>query len=273
MVPMSDDGDGSRNADDTVASPLSQAGESTARFDSAPTGPKQPAFTPAWSEEPPPNPYLAPDPYDEPYPDPDPAHSPTMTAMPAMPAPGPPREWEPEHHHSGPTVQTWAMAAVAAVLVLVVVLVVVMTRAGSDTAAQPPPGPPPTTSAPAPPPTTAAPTTTIDGRAAPPPVAGNDGVGETCLDGYQITGQAGWASHGVRGNTAATCAFVENVLRSYWNAADPSDAPRTIVTAGAIPCGDGAQCSGEQFVVTCAVEAPDPWVTCRGGRDAVVYLY
>lgn len=262
--------DGLAGTANTVVSPIPRIEDSPVRFDGPETGPGQPAFVPAWSEEPAPNPYPE-DPYPEdPYPDPDPSHSPTMAAMPAAAPAAPESDVE---HPSGPTGRIWAMAGVASVVALVVVLVVFVARGGSETTAEPSAGPPSSSSVQPPAPPMTAATTAANGRAAPPPVAGPDGVGETCLDGYQITGRAAWASHGVRGNAAATCAFVGNVLKAYWDAADPDDAPRTVVAAGAIPCADGAQCSGDGFVVTCGVEGSDPWVTCRGGRGAVVVLY
>ena len=100
-----------------------------------------------------------------------------------------------------------------------------------------------------------------------------DPTGEECEGGYQITGQADWASQGVRGSPAATCAFVGNVLKAYWDAADPSRDTRSVVAAGAIPCAEGSACVGSDFFVTCSAEGSDPWITCRGGRGAVVVLY
>ncbi|MDT5152480.1 MAG: serine/threonine protein kinase, bacterial, partial [Mycobacterium sp.] len=54
---------------------------------------------------------------------------------------------------------------------------------------------------------------------------------------------------------------------------DPNAELRTVVAAGAIPCSEGSKCVGDEFLVTCGVEGTDPWITCRGGRDAVVFLY
>lgn len=164
----------------------------------------------------------------------------------------------------------WAFVGVAALVALVVVLVVVVARGGNDepTAAAP-------SSSVAPPLSSqdATPTTGVGGRPRPAEIRGADPTGEECEGGFQITGQAGWASQGVRGSTAATCAFVGSVLKAYWTAADPSREPRSVTAAGAIPCGEGAACVGNDFFVTCAAEGSDPWITCRGGRDAVVILY
>jgi serine/threonine-protein kinase len=175
----------------------------------------------------------------------------------------------------------WAFTGVAALLALLVVLVVVVARGGSDqkdgpsaspraSTVQPPARP----GASAGEPSAAAPTMTgAGGRPKPAPVRGADPTGEDCEGGYQITGQVGWASQGVRGSPAATCFFVGSVLKAYWDAADPSRDPRSVVAAGAIPCSQGAACVGDDFFVTCSAEGSDPWITCRGGRDAVVILY
>lgn len=165
----------------------------------------------------------------------------------------------------------WAVAGIGVLIALVVVLVVLVVRGSGGeqgpTAAAPPPSSSQSTEAPA---TTA---TGVGGRPRPPTIRGADATGESCEGGYQITGQAGWASQGVRGSPEATCTFVGNVLKAYWDAADPSRDPRSVVAAGAIPCGEGAACVGSNFFVTCSAEGTDPWITCRGGRDAVVVLY
>ena len=162
-----------------------------------------------------------------------------------------------------------------AVVVLTVALAIVVTRGRSDDAAAPGTSRPSTGG----PVGVAhlvarAPTSTgVGGRPKPPTVPGTDPTGEDCSGGFQVTGRSGWASQGVRGSAPATCAFVGNVLKAYWDAADPSGELRTVVVAGAIPCSAGSECVGDKFLVTCAVEGSDPWITCRGGRDAVVFLY
>ena len=52
------------------------------------------------------------------------------------------------------------------------------------------------------------------------------------------------------------------------------------MVAGAIPCPQvranapmDVQCSGNDFVMSCAVYGSDPWITCTGGNNAKVYLY
>jgi serine/threonine-protein kinase len=172
------------------------------------------------------------------------------------------------------TARTWIVTAVVALVVLTVALAIVVTRGRSDDAAAPGTSRPSTAGPVASPPSSPRPTSTgVGGRPKPPTVAGTDPTGEDCSGGYQIDGRSGWASQGVRGSAPATCAFVGNVLKAYWDAADPSGELRTVVVAGAIPCSAGSECVGDKFLVTCAVEDSDPWITCRGGRDAVVFLY
>ncbi|MEU0497290.1 serine/threonine-protein kinase [Mycobacterium sp. NPDC006124] len=237
------------------------------------TGSGMPAvFVAAWSAE-------EPDPLAEFGPDVDPEFAPTMaagqlTAPPYSPEPYPPEP--PYESDREPPASThgriWAFAGVATLLALIVVLVVVVVRGGGDDSA---PSAATSSSSGAEPSTSAdtAPTTGVGGRPRPAEIRGVDPTGEDCEGGFQITGQAGWASQGVRGSPAATCAFVGNVLKAYWDAADPSRDARSVVVDGAIPCGDGAACVGEKFLVTCAAEGSDAWITCRGGRDAVVILY
>ncbi len=170
----------------------------------------------------------------------------------------------------------WAFTGVAALLTLIVVLVVVVVSGGSDDTGGPSAASPSAGTQPSPNPGASpeAPIATgVGGRPRPAPIRGSDPTGEECAGGYQITGQAGWASQGVRGSPAATCFFVGSVLKAYWDSADPSREPRSVIAAGAIPCAEGAACVGQDFFVTCLAEGSDPWITCRGGRDAVVVLY
>jgi len=226
------------------------------------TGSEMPAvFVAAWSAE-------EPDPLAELGPEVDPEFAPTMAASQLTPEP------EPEPPYEAPATshgRIWAYAGIAALLALVVVLVVVVVTGGNDDSGTG--AATSSSSVAAPSPSEAAPTTGVGGRPRPAEIRGLDPTGEDCEGGFQITGQAGWASQGVRGSPAATCAFVGNVLKAYWDAADPSRDGRSVVVAGAIPCGDGAACVGEKFLVTCSAEGSDPWITCRGGRDAVVILY
>jgi len=68
---------------------------------------------------------------------------------------------------------------------------------------------------------------------------------------------------------------------AYWNSySSPSRDSRQVMVAGAIPCPQvranapmDVQCSGNDFVMSCAVYGSDPWITCTGGNNAKVYLY
>ncbi|MET0473772.1 MAG: serine/threonine-protein kinase [Mycobacterium sp.] len=236
----------------------------TEHFDNPPTGSGMPSvFVPAWSAE-------------EPEPDFDhgePEFAPTMAAMQVPDASQAPPWQEPQPaEHAGLRAKTWIVTGVVAVIVLTVALAVIVTRGRGDdsaaTSASPQSG-----GAAAAPSSAPAITTGVGGRPKPPTIPGTDPTGEDCSGGYQITGRSGWASQGVRGSAPATCAFVGNVLKAYWDAADPSAELRSVVVAGAIPCQQDSECVGDKFLVTCAVEGTDPWITCRGGRDAVVLLY
>lgn len=249
------------------------------------TGSGMPAvFVAAWSAE-------EPDPLAELGPEVDPEFAPTMAAS-QLTDPSYPREpmfderrfEEPaldEPELDDPTFdeppasgrsRIWAFTGIAALLALVVALVVLVVRGGGDDRTGPDAA---ASSSSAAAPSTAddTPTTGVGGRPRPAEIRGADPTGEDCEGGFQVTGQAGWASQGVRGSPAATCSFVGNVLKAYWDAADPSREPRSVVAAGAIPCAEGAACVGDDFFVTCSAEGADPWITCRGGRGAVVILY
>ncbi|MDX1892290.1 protein kinase domain-containing protein [Mycolicibacterium sp. 050158] len=235
-----------------VVDPSAQA--PTEHLASPSTGSGLPAvFVPAWSAEEPAF---------------DPEFAPTMSAMPVPDVePDLAPDVEPESEPGAGRI--WAFAGIGVLLALIVVLAVVWAGSGDDgsSAVQ---TPSPTAA-----PTAAAPATVtgVGGRPRPATIRGADPTGENCEGGFQITGQAGWASQGVRASPEATCSFVGSVLKAYWDAADPSREPRTVVAAGAIPCGEGAACAGTDFVVTCEAEGADPWITCRGGRNAVVVLY
>jgi serine/threonine-protein kinase len=211
----------------------------------------------------------------------EPEFAPTMAASqladpgpsyPPPPQPEGPFEEPPDEEGATPAGRIWAFTGVAVLIALIVVLVVVVTRGGNDDHAGPSAS---ASSSGAQPSAPAAepPTTGVGGRPRPASIRGADPTGEDCEGGFQITGQAGWASQGVRGSEAATCSFVGSVLKAYWNVADPSRESRSVVAKGAIPCAAGAACVGDDFFDTCSAEGADPWITCRGGRDAIVILY
>ena len=107
----------------------------------------------------------------------------------------------------------------------------------------------------------------------PPTIRGADPTGEDCEGGFPDHRSGGWASQGVRGSPEATCSFVGSVLKAYWDVADPSRDAALGRGRGGHPVREGAACVGNDFFVTCSAEGADPWITCRGGRGAVVVLY
>lgn len=133
---------------------------------------------------------------------------------------------------------------------------------------RPEPVPPPPPPAPAP----ARPAT-------PPGVTGPDNSvnHQSCDDGYSLTNASGFGTHSKRGSRASSCYFAQSVLLAYWNQyGNASRESRTVSAPGAVPCssvGRDVTCDGNNFVLYCAAYGFDNWITCRGGNDAVVYLY
>lgn len=121
------------------------------------------------------------------------------------------------------------------------------------------------------------PATTASRPPAPPPgVRGPDGVGALCNDGFVRPPGTAFASHAVRGSTAASCYFTQNTLDAYWAAGPPDRGSRVILVAGAVPCEPGrAACRNGSFVMECAMDGPNEWIACSGGheRSARVLLY
>ncbi|MEZ0383990.1 hypothetical protein [Mycobacterium sp. pW045] len=113
--------------------------------------------------------------------------------------------------------------------------------------------------------------------ALPPLVSGPDGSSQrqTCDGGYQMNSRTGWGTRSGRGTLETSCRFAQQVLEAYWATyGNVSPERRTVVAAGSVPCRStsGAECSGSRFVVHCVAYASN-WITCRGGNNAVVYLY
>lgn len=107
-------------------------------------------------------------------------------------------------------------------------------------------------------------------------IPGPDGSAqkESCPSGVPIMGSTGWPARAGRGTTMTSCQFARNVGEAYWRSGAPSDAPRRVVAAGAVPCAlGGSLCEDGLFVMNCRVVAGQDWITCEGGRNAVVYLH
>ena len=160
---------------------------------------------------------------------------------------------------------------IAGALVLVVTIVWAMFRqsdssAGGDpfasTSASPQSGPSSSASAPAP----------VGG--APVAVADPDGAGQLCAKGFQVKGRDGFGTHAVRGSDETSCAFASKVLEAYWvQAGAPTKDPKRITAAGTVPCtSTGGECAGDDFVMTCAAQNNEAWITCVGGKNARVYI-
>jgi eukaryotic-like serine/threonine-protein kinase len=109
----------------------------------------------------------------------------------------------------------------------------------------------------------------------PPLVETPDSYGVSCPNGYQVPGHSGWATSAGRGADGTSCQFASNVLLAYWNSySSPSRDSRQVISPGTVSCPNvSSNCSGSDFVMTCAVNGNDPWITCTGGHDAIIYLF
>jgi serine/threonine-protein kinase len=67
------------------------------------------------------------------------------------------------------------------------------------------------------------------------------------------------------------------VLNAYWSTyGDASRDLRNISARGSVDCRtvlSGSGCDGPNFVMECLARPGQAYITCTGGRDAVVYLY
>jgi serine/threonine-protein kinase len=117
------------------------------------------------------------------------------------------------------------------------------------------------------------------GSSVPPAVTGPDNSAShaSCDNGFSLTRMTGFGTHSQRGSGGTSCFFARSVLISYWNRyGNATRDQRSISAPGAVDCRtvDGnAVCDGSSFVLQCVAEGSDNWITCRGGNDAVVYLY
>ncbi|MCV7409231.1 protein kinase family protein [Mycobacterium florentinum] len=104
-----------------------------------------------------------------------------------------------------------------------------------------------------------------------------------CVNGEPLPnhpgGRVGPKSYGANGGKTS-CAFAFSVGRAYWDTnPTPGPDPQRVVAAGTVACTfvqqshPNVQCSGNNFVMYCSIESGDNWITCRGGNDAVVYIF
>lgn len=128
---------------------------------------------------------------------------------------------------------------------------------------------------------TAQPPSRPPAAAQPPLVTGPDQSTdhESCDLGYRLNSTTGFGTRGGRGSPQTSCAFANNVLLAYWNAyGNASNSPRTVSAPGSVGCFTvpGAICDPNNrayFLVHCVGDGSNPWITCTGGKDAVVYLW
>lgn len=105
---------------------------------------------------------------------------------------------------------------------------------------------------------------------------GQDANQRTCPDGILV----GDGLQAVRGSNATTCQFARSVGTAYAGTVDrPSSTYVDIRAIGSVPCSSvpgRPRCTtdgSDAFIMTCAILGSENWVTCRGGNNAVVYIY
>jgi len=118
------------------------------------------------------------------------------------------------------------------------------------------------------------------GAPPPPPLVGPDNSANrtSCTGDFSLPGRNDVGTHARRGSADTSCLFTESVLNGYWRTfSDASRERRQVLAAGSVDCrsvlGDGTGCNGTNFVMECAARPGDAFITCTGGRDAVVYLF
>jgi serine/threonine-protein kinase len=130
---------------------------------------------------------------------------------------------------------------------------------------------------------TSDPTPTVNplsvGSPPPPPLVGPDSSANqtSCTGDYALPRRNDPGTHARRGSADTSCMFTESVLHSYWQKyGDASRDLRQVSAPGAVDCrsvGSGIPCDGPNFVMDCQARPGNAYITCTGGRDAVIYLY
>lgn len=220
---------------------------------------------------------------------PQPSYNTPPPSYPPPPAPSAPR---PAASSPPPKAASrkWLMpAAIAGVAVLVLggigIAIGVLTNDDSKPVptAQPDPSDPPVqrpgtdTDTKSPDPTPTAHPLSV-GSPPPPPLVGKDTSANptSCTGDYALPGRNDPGTHARRGSADTSCFFTDSVLRSYWQKyGDASRDLREVSAPGAVDCvpGNGFRCDGANFVMECQARPGNAYITCTGGRDAVVYLY
>jgi serine/threonine protein kinase len=104
-----------------------------------------------------------------------------------------------------------------------------------------------------------------------------------CVNGQPLPNHPGGRAgprYYAAGEGKTSCAFAFSVGQAYWDV-NPTPGPQQqpVIAAGTVWCTTvqqshpNVQCSGNNFVMYCSIEAGDNWITCRGGNDAVVYIF
>lgn len=81
-----------------------------------------------------------------------------------------------------------------------------------------------------------------------------------CPSTYGTTGEF---TTSAAGNSVTSCPFAESVRRAYAESGPVDQAPRTVMATSPV--------TGQSYAMTCAFQSG--LVTCRGGNDALVYIY
>jgi serine/threonine protein kinase len=104
----------------------------------------------------------------------------------------------------------------------------------------------------------------------------------SCVNGTPLPNHPGSrAGTGLSsGEDKTSCVFAFTVGQAYWAAySTPSSQPQEVTAHGSVGCTtirqshSNVQCSGDDFVMYCSIEGADDWITCRGGNEAVVYIF
>jgi eukaryotic-like serine/threonine-protein kinase len=105
-----------------------------------------------------------------------------------------------------------------------------------------------------------------------------DLTGDTsCIGGKPIPNHPGGRAG--PGSNKTSCTFAWNVGQAYWASNPSPNAVQRVIARGAVACPDvqasapSVQCSGNAFVMTCAMYGSDRWITCTGGNEAKVYIF
>jgi serine/threonine protein kinase len=210
-----------------------------------------------------------------------PPAAPARAGTPGSGPPSPPTSATPRS-----TLSPWPRVALAATVAVAIIAAIVLVNAlksdknNSSFSAQT------TTSAYSGYASSATPTDTPTRAFSMPPalLSGPDFRGDSgCVNGEPLPNHPGGRvgpRYYAAGEGKTSCAFAFSVGQAYWDA-NPTPGPQQqrVIAAGTVSCTTvqqshpNVQCSGNNFVMYCWIEAGDNWITCRGGNDAVVYIF